>query len=131
MMNVYEKDNSVILDGIKDFDPKHIFECGQCFRWNNQADGSYTGVFKGNVMNVQKVGDTVTFKGICNGDIKEIVEEYFDLNRNYEEIKEQLKKEEENIEKVINISDDSKEEIKEANISIGNILTDLVKIIYD
>lgn len=50
---------------------------------------------------------------------------------NAEEIKEQLKKEEENIEKVINISDDSKEEIKEANISIGNILTDLVKMKAD
>ena len=50
---------------------------------------------------------------------------------NAEEIKEQLKKEEENIEKVINISDDSKEEIKEANISIGNILTDLAKMKAD
>lgn len=38
----------------------------------------------------KKVGDIVTFKGICQGDIKEIVEDYFDLNRNYEEIKERL-----------------------------------------
>ena len=47
---------------------------------------------------------------------------------NTEEIKEQLKKEEENIEKVNNISDENKEDIKEANISIGNILTDLAKM---
>ena len=47
---------------------------------------------------------------------------------NTEEIKEQLKKEEENIEKVNNISEESKEEIKESNISIGNILTDLARI---
>ena len=46
---------------------------------------------------------------------------------NTEEIKEQLKKEEENIEKA-NISVENKEEIKEANISIGNILTDLAKM---
>ena len=46
---------------------------------------------------------------------------------NTEEIKEQLRKEEENIEKV-NIPVESKEEIKEANISIGNILTDLAKM---
>ena len=50
---------------------------------------------------------------------------------NAEEIKEQLRKEEENIDKVNNISDDSKEEIKEANISIGNILTDLAKMKAD
>lgn len=73
---------------IKSFEIVDIFDFGQCFRWSKQEDGSYTGVFKGNVMNVQKQGATVTFKGIFNGDIKEIVEDYFDLHCNYEEIKE-------------------------------------------
>ena len=85
------------IENIKSFELADIFDCGQCFRWNKQKDGSYTGVFKGNVMNVQKKGNTVTFKGICNGNIKEIVEDYFDLNRNYEEIKEQLSKVDENV----------------------------------
>jgi len=80
------------IENIKSFELADIFDCGQCFRWNKQEDGSYTGVFKNNVMNVQKKGDTVTFKGMCNGNIKEIVEDYFDLNRNYEEIKEILSK---------------------------------------
>jgi len=48
---------------------------------------------------------------------------------NTEEIKEQLRKEEENIEKAnLNVSAEDREEIKEANISIGNILTDLAKM---
>ena len=85
------------IENIKSFELADIFDCGQCFRWNKQKDGSYTGVFKGNVMNVQKEGNTVIFKGICNGNIKEIVEDYFDLNRNYEEIKEQLSKVDENV----------------------------------
>lgn len=38
---------------IKSFELADIFDCGQCFRWNKQEDGSYTGVFKKNVMNVQ------------------------------------------------------------------------------
>ena len=63
------------IENIKSFELADIFECGQCFRWNKQEDGSYTGVFNGNVMNVQKNGNTVTFKGICNGNIQEIVEE--------------------------------------------------------
>ena len=79
-------------ENIKSFELADIFDCGQCFRWNKQEDGSYTGIFKENVMNVQKEGSTVTFKGICNGDIKEIVEDYFDLDRDYEEIKEKLSK---------------------------------------
>jgi len=85
------------IKNIKSFELADIFDCGQCFRWNKQEDGSYTGVFKSNVMNVQKQGNIVIFKGICNGDIKQIVENYFDLNRNYEEIKERLSKIDEHV----------------------------------
>ena len=85
------------IDNIKSFEPVHIFDCGQCFRWDAQPDGSYTGVFKGNVMNVKKEGNTVIFKGICKGDIREICIDYFDLERNYEEIKEQLSKIDNNV----------------------------------
>ena len=60
-------------------------------------DGSYTGVFKGNVMNVKKDGNNVTFKGICNGDIEEICKDYFDLNTDYEDIKEKLSKIDDNV----------------------------------
>ena len=85
------------IENVKSFEPVHIFDCGQCFRWDIQPDGSYTGVFKENVMNVKKEGNTVIFKGICNGDIREICIDYFDLERNYEEIKEQLSKIDNNV----------------------------------
>lgn len=91
------KEQKYILKNIKSFELADIFDCGQCFRWNKQIDGSYTGVFKNNVMNVQKIDDTVIFKGICDGDIKEIVENYFDLNRDYEEIKNKLSQIDENV----------------------------------
>ena len=48
------KEQIFILENYEAFEPRHIFECGQCFRWNIQEDGSYTGVFKGNVLNVKK-----------------------------------------------------------------------------
>ena len=44
-MKVYEQDNTVIIEDIKDFDPKHIFECGQCFRWIKEEDESYTSTY--------------------------------------------------------------------------------------
>ena len=89
------------IENIKSFELADIFDCGQCFRWNKQPDGSYTGIFEKNVMNVQKDGDVVTFKGICDGNIKEIVENYFDLNRDYEEIKNKLSQIDENVKKSI------------------------------
>ena len=79
-----------ILENCKSFEPEHIFECGQCFRWNKQEDGSYTGIFKQNVINVKKKDDKIVFKGICKDNIKEECMQYFDLNTNYDQIKSRL-----------------------------------------
>lgn len=86
------KEQEYIIENQESFELKHIFDCGQCFRWNEEEDGSYTGIFKGNVLNVQKIDNKILFKGMLNGNIKEIVEDYFDLNRNYEMLKSQLSK---------------------------------------
>lgn len=78
-----------IIKNCKSFKVKDIFECGQCFRWNEEPDGSYTGIFGHNVLNVKEEKDIV-ITGICNGDIEDICKNYFDLDRNYEEIKKTL-----------------------------------------
>lgn len=78
-----------IIKNCKSFKVKDIFECGQCFRWNEEPDGSYTGIFGHNVLNVKEEKDIV-ITGICNGDIEDICKYYFDLDRNYEEIKKTL-----------------------------------------
>lgn len=84
------KEQVYIIDNNKTFEPKHIFDCGQCFRWNIQQDESYIGIFGNNVLNVKKEENEIIFKGICEKDIKEVIEEYFDFDTNYEEIKEKL-----------------------------------------
>ena len=81
-----------IINNIDSFNTKHIFECGQCFRWNIQEYGSYTGVFKNNVLNVKQEGNTITFTGICEENIQDVCEEYFDLKTDYKQIKEKLSK---------------------------------------
>ena len=90
-----------VIDNINSFDPKQVFECGQCFRWNAKPDGSYTGVFGKNILNVKKEGKSLYIKGICNGDIKEICKRYFDLDRDYEEIKSTLSKVDDNVKESI------------------------------
>ncbi len=79
-----------ILENCKSFEPEHIFECGQCFRWNKQEDGSYTGIFKQNVVNVKKADNKIIFRGICKENIKDECIKYFDLNTNYGNIKSKL-----------------------------------------
>ena len=80
------------LKNQESFELKHIFDCGQCFRWNEENNKSYTGVFKGNILNVKKENDTIVFKGIVKGNIKDVVEDYFDLKKNYTKIKNELSK---------------------------------------
>ena len=53
------KEQQYIIENQESFELKHIFDCGQCFRWNEQNDGSYTGVFKGNVLNVKKIDNKI------------------------------------------------------------------------
>lgn len=91
------EEQKYIIKNVDSFEPVHIFECGQCFRWNMEDDGSYTGVFKGNVLNVKKIGKDVIFKGIVQGDIKDVVREYFDFDRDYQKIKKELSKVDDNM----------------------------------
>ena len=86
------QEQQYILKNVKSFEPRHIFECGQCFRWDEEPNGSYTGIVKNNVINVDKVENTITFSSFGADNLKELVTDYFDLNRNYEEIKEKLAK---------------------------------------
>lgn len=86
------EEQEYILKNQKSFCMKHIFECGQCFRWNKEDDGSYIGVIKDAVLNVNQIDNKIIFKGISEKDLKDIVIEYFDLNHNYEELKEKLSK---------------------------------------
>ena len=102
-MNVYEKGNSVILEGIKNFDPKHIFECGQCFRWHKQDDDSYTGVVKGKILNVKREGNTVYLNNTNIEDFNNIWFDYFDLGRDYSEIKNILKGMDEHLDKASDV----------------------------
>ena len=91
------KEQKYILKNAKSFELKDIFDCGQCFRWNEQEDKSYTGIFKNNVLNVSKIGNDIIFEGMCDGEIEKIVKQYFDLNRDYEKIKETLSKIDQNM----------------------------------
>ena len=125
-----------ILKNQESFELKHIFDCGQCFRWNEENDKSYTGVFKGNVLNVKKENNTIIFKGIVNGSIKDVVEDYFDLNRDYTEIKSILSKVDNNMKKGIEygegiriLNQDLIETILSFIISANNNIPRIKKII--
>lgn len=89
-LDIIEDNNKIIIENLEDFDPKHIFECGQAFRWKREDDGSYTTIAYKKVINVKKEDNKVIFSNTNRQDFLEIWYDYFDLARDYGNIKESL-----------------------------------------
>lgn len=84
------QNGSITIKHIHDFEPEHIFECGQSFRWYVQDDGSYTGIAMGKVINVKKDGSNLIINNSSVEDFHNIWYKYFDLDTDYGAIKERL-----------------------------------------
>lgn len=94
--NINNNKNSIyILKEQKSFNVKHIFECGQCFRWNYDAlNNRYIGVVYGHVITVKEEKNKYIFVSTMktNKELEVFVKDYFNLNSDYDEIKLKLLK---------------------------------------
>ncbi len=79
--------NTHIFYNVKNLDLMQTFECGQCFRWNMEDDGSYTGIALGCPANMKLVEGMLVIEGY--GD-REFWEEYMDLKDDYEEMQKAI-----------------------------------------
>lgn len=61
------------------------FECGQCFRWNANESGAYTGVVMGHPARVEIIGNEVY---ITSDAPDELWREYFDMDTDYDKASE-------------------------------------------
>jgi len=75
--------NRIGLASTDEIDLAKTFECGQCFRWNADDNGVYTGVASGKVLSIWREKDKI----ICNAKDEDVLfwRDYFDLNVNYSE----------------------------------------------
>ncbi len=96
MMRAEQQGNCIIVYDVKDFDADHVFDCGQCFRWNREEDGSYTGVASGRSANISFVagnfqdGGTLRIDNCTLEDFRDFWCGYLDLGRDYGEIKRRI-----------------------------------------
>lgn len=89
-MKIYEKEDIIVVEDINDFNINQIFDSGQGYRWKKQKDNSYTGVVKGNILNISQVGNTLYLKNTNINDFKNIWYKYFSLDMNYSEIEHKI-----------------------------------------
>lgn len=74
------------------FNPTHIFECGQCFNFKLEEDGSYTAVFLGKIINLLECDGYTLIRNMSLDEFYEIFYDYFDLGTDYGSIRDFLSK---------------------------------------
>ncbi|NMB34113.1 MAG: DNA-3-methyladenine glycosylase 2 family protein [Clostridium sp.] len=89
---IEQKGERIIVEGVKEFEPMHIFECGQCFRWKRMPDKSYTGVAYGRVVNTNYAEGKLEIYNTNTEEFKNLWFDYFDLGRDYSHIKKSITK---------------------------------------
>ncbi len=89
-MEILQKNKQIIIEGIKEFNIKQTFECGQCFRWEVEEDGSYTGIAYDHVINIKQRNQKIIIDNTTSEDFNTIWRRYLDLDRDYYAIKDKL-----------------------------------------
>lgn len=86
--------DEIIITDLKNFNIKQVVECGQCFRWKKVNENDYIGVAFGKVIEVIQEEDKLRILNSNESDFNNIWIKYFDLERDYDEVKKALAKDE-------------------------------------
>ena len=86
------------------FNLKDTLECGQCFRWKCIDNNVYVGVIQDRVVKLEEQEGILRVWSNETKDLKEVIFEYLDLNTDYLEIEESIRKIDKNINKAVDYS---------------------------
>ncbi len=89
-MRIDTDNNNVVLTDVRDFDVNHIFDCGQCFRFNRIDENTYMGVACGRALRISQNSGDITLFNTTVDDFNDIWHDFFDFGTDYSEIKDAL-----------------------------------------
>lgn len=90
--SIRECNEYILIESIKNFKLKQIFECGQCFRFEKISDINYIVVAFERVIELIEDGENILIYNSNESDVRDIWIKYFDLQRDYSDIKDELSK---------------------------------------
>lgn len=90
-MNIRSENNSVILTDVRCLSLPLTLDCGEAFRWKLEDDGSWSGAAFGKYLNIKEENGSFVLKNTTLNDFESVWRGYFDLDRDYAAICEQLK----------------------------------------
>lgn len=97
-MNIIEKREGELplleITGVKNFDIGKIFDCGQCFRFDEVTDSShekeFSGVAYGRFVSFAQDGDTIFIYGSDRKDFDAVWRRYLDIDRDYDAVNKDI-----------------------------------------
>lgn len=78
------------LELSNDFNLDDTVTCGQIFRFDKELDNSYTIILDDRVINIKKEDNTLLVESNNEDNLKNKIIEYFDLDRDYDNINKQI-----------------------------------------
>ncbi len=84
-----------------DIDIEEILFSGACFRCFKEEDGSITNILKDRVINLKQEGDFIYITSSNNDNLESVIIDYFDLNRDYNRINNELLKRDDSLNEII------------------------------
>lgn len=91
-MNIYSRDNNLIIENLPDFDIEDVLECGQCFHFTRLSEKEYEILTCGKYLHVKQENDInrIIFYDTSPEDYELIWKKYFDIDRDYGSIKNKI-----------------------------------------
>lgn len=77
----------ITVKGLKNYKISQIFDCGQCFRFNEDPDGSWSGIAYAKYITLSQKGDTLTVSGITKDEFEKKFRRFLCLDCEYDEIR--------------------------------------------
>lgn len=88
-VNCVEFDGGIKFESVSDLDLRQTLDCGQSFRWDENPDGSFSGVAFGRSVRVALDGKSLFIYNAHSEDCR-LWSDYFDLEFDYGKIREEI-----------------------------------------
>lgn len=82
----------LIIKNIEPFDLALTLDCGQAFRWSATDDGGFEGIAMGRYLKIRQTDGNLIFYDTSEEDYNNIWKDYFDFDRDYNEILSKARK---------------------------------------
>ena len=83
----------LIIKNLNCFDINLILDCGQAFRWKKIEDNTWEGIAFSKYLKLKQIGNSLIFYNTTLKEFNSVWKDYFDIERNYNEIIKLIKTE--------------------------------------